>query len=626
MKTPLFLLIALSACVCLSVAVPDNGPRTIAELQAQIENALKVTHTTGAAIAIVSRDKAEWVAGLGTADVATNKPVTSKTPFLIGSISKSFAALAVLKLQEEGRLKLSDTLRQWVPEYAFDNPWEVTDPVRLVHLLEHTSGLPDLTMREFAFNNSEPITLKEALAVAPQNRYARWRPGTRQAYSNVGPALIAAVIEKVTGQRFEDYVQENLFAPLGMAGAGYFLTPEVEQNLVKSYQPDGRTPAPYQHLVYRATGTIHASAEDMANYVRFYLQRGSLDGHLILQPSSIDRMEVPGTLPAVREGVTWGYGLCLGSRFPEGYELIGHDGGISGAALATFNYNKQSGRGYAIMINSGNGGALGWITYLVFSYMKQNLPPHPAVPPTVALSPDMQKRYGGYYATISPQRDGFFSFSDQFSSVRKVTFDDKGLSLQRVLLPDRPDRWLPLSETLYRREPDPKPGLAIVRGEGGEPWIQYDYGTLAQISPTGFWLQVGGFVFSLLMMISAVLFAPVWGLRKALGRLPASYPVSLRCFPLLGALSFFGFIALYAAAGSGGYAVLGTANALTIGMMLISFGIPLGALLSGIAVWRHRNAPMNRVAYWHSVLVTLSLVFITGMSLHWGVIGLRLWA
>ena len=69
-------------------------------------------------------------------------PLTAETLFRIGSVSKSFAALAALKLQEEGKLKLTDTVRQWVPEVAFTNPWEATDPVRLVHLMEHTTGFP----------------------------------------------------------------------------------------------------------------------------------------------------------------------------------------------------------------------------------------------------------------------------------------------------------------------------------------------------------------------------------------------------------------------------------------------------------------------------------------------------
>ena len=102
----------------IATALPDalgaedkSGPKSIPELQAAIERVLKETKTPGAAIAIVSRDKAEWVAGIGKADVAANKPVTAETLFRIGSTSKAFAALAALQLQEEGKLKLTDTVQ-----------------------------------------------------------------------------------------------------------------------------------------------------------------------------------------------------------------------------------------------------------------------------------------------------------------------------------------------------------------------------------------------------------------------------------------------------------------------------------------------------------------------------------
>ncbi|HXR07449.1 MAG TPA: serine hydrolase domain-containing protein, partial [Candidatus Acidoferrum sp.] len=170
--------------VCLLVATEgegQSGPKSIPELQQAIETVLRENRTPGAGIAIVSRDKAEWVAGIGKADVAANQPVTAETLFRIGSVSKAFVALAALQLQEEGKLKLTDTVRQWTPEVAFGNRWEATDPVRLVHLMEHTSGFDDIRPREYALNDPTPIALKDALAFGASSRVCRWRPGTRMA-------------------------------------------------------------------------------------------------------------------------------------------------------------------------------------------------------------------------------------------------------------------------------------------------------------------------------------------------------------------------------------------------------------------------------------------------------------
>src|SRR4051794_40830174 len=191
----------------------DTGgdrPKSIPELQAALEKVLKETKTPGAGIAIVSRDQAEWVAGIGKADVAANLPVTADTLFRLGSLSKTFVAVAALQLQEEGKLKLTDTVRQWVPDVAFVNPWEPSDPVRLVHLLEHTSGFDEMHFREFALDDPKPMSLKDALAYGASSRVCRWPPGTRMSYCNSGPALLATVIEKASGERFEDYVQEHI--------------------------------------------------------------------------------------------------------------------------------------------------------------------------------------------------------------------------------------------------------------------------------------------------------------------------------------------------------------------------------------------------------------------------------
>lgn len=267
-------LLFVTALCKLCGAETKSGPKSIPELQTAIETVLKETGTPGAGIAIVSRDKVEWAAGVGKADVAANKPATADTLFRIGSVSKAFAALAALQLQEEGKLKLTDTVKHWVPEVAFTNPWEATDPVCLVHLMEHTTGFDDTHLREYALNDPK-ISLKEALDIGTASRVSRWRPGSRMSYCNAGPAVLAAVIEKVSGQRFEDFVQEHFFTPLHMDTASYLYTPEVKQLLTKLYHPDGITPYPYWHLWFRPTGSINASPKDMANYVRFYLQRGS---------------------------------------------------------------------------------------------------------------------------------------------------------------------------------------------------------------------------------------------------------------------------------------------------------------------------------------------------------------
>jgi CubicO group peptidase (beta-lactamase class C family) len=196
--------------------------QSIAELQQQLERILGDTHTPGVTVAIVHRAGPEWVAGLGTADVATNRATTADTLFRIGSTSKAFAALSILMLADQGKLSLNDPVHKLAPEVWFENPWEATDPVRVVHLLEHTTGWDDMHLREYAKDWPGSMGLREGLDYDHHSRVSRWRPGTRMAYCNSGPPVAACIVERITGQKFEDFVAQNLFRPIGMNTATYF--------------------------------------------------------------------------------------------------------------------------------------------------------------------------------------------------------------------------------------------------------------------------------------------------------------------------------------------------------------------------------------------------------------------
>src|ERR1035438_1092346 len=245
-------LIALAATACFAQAKKEEPPKpaqSIAELKQQLEKILSDTHTPGVSVAIVHRDGPEWVAGLGKADVAANRATTDETLFRIGSTSKAFASLSILKLVNEGKLSLQDPVHKLVPEVWFQNRWEATDPVRVVDLLEHTTGWDDMHLREYA-KDAKGMTLREGLDYYQKSRTSRWRPGTRMAYCNSGPPVAAYIVEKITGERFEDFVTQNFFLPIGMKTATYFEQPSPQ--LTTLYHPDGKTPYPYRYILLRS--------------------------------------------------------------------------------------------------------------------------------------------------------------------------------------------------------------------------------------------------------------------------------------------------------------------------------------------------------------------------------------
>jgi CubicO group peptidase (beta-lactamase class C family) len=249
-----------TACFAQSKNEELKPAQSIEELQNQLEKILKDAHTPGMSVAIVHRDAPEWIAGLGQADVSAHLPTTPETLFRIGSTSKAFVSLSILKLANEGKLSFEDPVHKLAPEVWFENPWEANDPVRVVDLLEHTTGWDDIHPREYA-KDAPGITLREALDYDHHSRISRWPPGTRMAYCNSGPAVAAYIVEKITGQRFEDYVTKNFFGPIGMMTATYFQP--TSGMLTNLYHPDGTTPYPYWNILYRPAGAINGSANDM---------------------------------------------------------------------------------------------------------------------------------------------------------------------------------------------------------------------------------------------------------------------------------------------------------------------------------------------------------------------------
>ncbi|HEV8052126.1 MAG TPA: serine hydrolase, partial [Parachlamydiaceae bacterium] len=255
----IFCLLATS-CSSSNDKSEDKQPaQSIEELQKKLEKVLKDTNTPGMSVAIVHKDRPEWIAGMGKADVDSGRAATADTLFRIGSVSKAFASLSVLKLADEGKLTLDDEVHKLAPEVWFENRWEATHPIRIVNLLEHTTGWDDTNLREYA-KKAPNIILPDSFAYDHTTRISRWQPGTRMAYCNSGPAVAAYIVGKITGTVFEEYVQENFFKPIGMKTATYFQPPSEQTTFL--YNSDGKTTYSYWDFMYRPTGSINASAND----------------------------------------------------------------------------------------------------------------------------------------------------------------------------------------------------------------------------------------------------------------------------------------------------------------------------------------------------------------------------
>ncbi|MBC8026609.1 MAG: beta-lactamase family protein [Steroidobacteraceae bacterium] len=616
MKIRLALLICLGV-VRSSLAADDVPPKTLDELKQRITTIVEKREVPALGIALVNRDGPYWVAGIGKADLKSGRAADEDTLFRIGSISKMFAALAVLKLVEEGKLALDDKLSDRAPDVAFENAWEKTHPVRIAHLLEHTTGWDDIHLPEYAYAAPDAMTVKQALDFHPDSRASRWPPGTRHAYCNSGAAVAAYVVEKVTGQRFEDYVAKEFFAPLGMESTSYFKTKLYDERGATLYQGD--KPQEYWQILVRPAGSINSSARDMAKFVHFLLLRGSTSTGPILSKASFDRMETPGTLPGNAAGVLAGYGLGnYSTGHSIGVAFRGHDGGVNGG-LSHLAYVDPLGEGYVLMINSGNGSALGEITTAIRDFLLRNAKP----PEVIATAlPARYKTIDGYYQSISPRNDSIGLLTSVFG-ILKVTHDDK-LFHRSPLMPSwTSDDHVGAREVLVDRWSG-LPTIAVVEDPLVGPALQVGSDLLQRVPAWMVFARLGTVALTILMSLVGFIAFIVWAARR--GRKKTSDGrLWLRLWPLMATATLISY--LFASAVSGSFLQwLGTISPMSVGLFLLSLVYP-GVVLLGVAhLFTSKARERLNLPYWFAATFLLVHILVASYLARHGGLGMRTWA
>ena len=605
----------------------DQQPKpaqSTGELRQQLEKILEDTHTPGVSVAIVHKDGPEWVAGLGIADVASNRPNTADTLFRIGSTSKAFASLSILILSHQGKVTLDDPVHKLVPEVWFDNRWESTNPIRVVNLLEHTTGWDDMHLREYAKQAPDSLTVFQGLDYDHHSRTSRWPPGTRMAYCNSGPPVAAAIVEKLTGQRFEDYVQQNLFLPIGMKSATYF---EPSPGIVTTlYHNDGKIPYSYWHILLRPAGSINASANDMAAYVQFYLNRGALGGKQIVPAADIDRMEIPQSTWVARDGMKFGYGLSNYWTVEDGFIYHGHDGGVEGG-LTEMAYATDYGVGYFFSINSSSGDAFDKIAKAIRAYITLRLE-KPPVPPPAPL-PANADDYTGWYEPDSPRVE-LTHFLERLVGLTWVRFGD-GKMISSSL-----GHWrevhIPVEGMQFRYEPKDEPPSPVATDELLTPnsegrFIQAGIGTTMKKIPV--WLAVGeilGVLFVLLSTLAIVVYAPFWilgGLIKSRRR-PAER--AMRVWPLLAVVSLVAIVGIFIASSNDLIQRLGNFTAWSAALWAVTVFFGLASVVSFLVALRGSEQGVRRGVRRFSLIVSLALLITAAYLTYWGILGVRTWA
>ncbi|MDQ2075928.1 serine hydrolase [Marinimicrobium sp. ABcell2] len=615
----LLFLLSLALALPARAETPKEAINTLEKLQAAVALAFEETDTTALGIAVIDRGELIWLEAMGQANVEKQIPATPDTLFRIGSISKMFTALSVLKLVEEGRLDLNAPLRELVPEVAFDNPWEAEHPVRLVHMLEHTAGWGDSLIAELAYRDAATITLDKALALFPKTRKSRWVPGTRLAYSNTGTGVAGYVVEKVTGMPLEEYVQENFFDPLNMPTATFF-KPEDAERHARAYTNDEALN--YWHIIYRPAGSVNASPAEMVNLLHFFLERGQFEQNTLVAEASIDRMERPTTTLGAEHGVLSGYGLA---NYVTGFEdyavpFYGHDGGMMGAVSA-FAYAPELNSGYTFSF-TGNGEVRGRVSDAIREYLLRD-----RVPPTIEPSPlpESFANATGLYTPINPRSDRDNFLPSYLTALRIYTEDSH---LRRMPVAGgwpAPSKEYALGDNLLVSTWTGLPNMAWVQDPLAGEALQIDSGLYVKTSPLLVWGQMGFLAALALFSAVAIIYALAWAPLSVYRKTFRSAPAQAKFWPTMTSLLLLAVIIRGATVDNTQLNALGHISALSLSMFVLTLAYGVAAVWSSVTLVRLRETGIKRATFVFCALVTLlHLGFTLHLASH-GMIGLRSW-
>jgi len=286
--------------------------------------------TPGAAVIIIQNGKVLLKKGYGLANLQTKAPITTDTAFRLASLTKQFTAMAVMMLAERGKLKYEDPLSKFFPEFP-----TYAEKITIRHLLNHLAGFPeyeDLFIKSGKIDKDWPRSAstkpsafepssKDALAILEQVKSPDFGPGEKFRYSNSGYVILAQIVEKVSGQSFRQFLEQNTFAPLGMKRS--FVNDETRprvSNLATSYTlKDGV----YHDIDYTPVNAIYGEDNVYSTIEDLYKWDQALYTEKLVKASTLKEAFSPGRL---NDGSLTSYGFAWGVSTFLGLESVAHSG------------------------------------------------------------------------------------------------------------------------------------------------------------------------------------------------------------------------------------------------------------------------------------------------------------
>lgn len=422
--------------------LPPGQPIPPAELEAFVDGVVKTAmardHIAGVTVSVVQNGQIALKKGYGYADLAKGRPVDpDRTLFRIGSISKTFTWIALMREVEAGRIRLNAPINLYLPQRVQVPDQGFDSEILVRHLLDHSAGFEDRALGQIFERRADRE--RPLLTYLQQERPRRVaEPGARASYSNYGVGLAGAAVAHVAQAPFEQIVEQRITGPLGLANTTFREPhPNIEgmpapmsgalaQQVSTAYRwaPTGFQPRDFEYLGHVApAGSASSTAGDMARYMQMLLNGGTLDGATVFGPQTGQLFRTP--LRQVAPGFNgWAHGF-LQQPLPGGFTGYGHNGATL-SFMSNMTLAPQLGLGIFVSTNTDTGGRLS--QELANQVVREFYAPPPAPPragsPALA---DHAERFAGYYLSTRRPYGGLEGFVMLFqsSAIVRVTPDGR---------------------------------------------------------------------------------------------------------------------------------------------------------------------------------------------------------
>jgi CubicO group peptidase (beta-lactamase class C family) len=289
------------------------GPDDLTRMERDTE--LRVSNGQFMGTVLVAKDGRPLInRGYGSANLEWKIPNSPMTKFRLGSVTKQFTAASILLLEERGKLKIQDPVKNYLPDAPA--AW---DQITIFNLLTHTSGIPNFTsFPDYRSTQAVPTT-PEKLVARFRDKALRFEPGSSWEYSNSGYALLGYLIEKISGEPYRKFVQDNIFTPLGMKDSGYDSNTAIIDRRAVGYAPGPNGPVSAAYIdmsIPFSAGGLYSTSADLLRWEQ------ALYGGKLLSAASLQKMTTP-----FRNN--YAFGLMV-RKAPNGDRIFSHGGGIDG--------------------------------------------------------------------------------------------------------------------------------------------------------------------------------------------------------------------------------------------------------------------------------------------------------